>query len=167
VSASIPVSLALVEAIGGRERAASVAHAMGAAGWSAVHKSSDFQLRTRHLITAAANWLSFWSHEDIGIPISTGIDEVALALAADAYSRSYRSEAFSVAASGAEVRTRGGLMIIPDRKGDDAQKLDRTVTLPEGTKPVAALDAALQDIARTQGRSSSAFVALQMEYPQP
>jgi len=40
--------------------------------------------------------------------------------------------------------------------------------IPIGNKkPVAALDAALRDIAEIYGQATSAFVALQLEYPQP
>lgn len=167
VSASIPVSLALVEAIGGQQRARAVAHALGVTDWGPAHRSSDFKLSAPHLFTVATNWLAFWSHESIGIPVVAGIDEVTLALAADAYSRTYRSQAVSVSPAAAEVRTRGGLSIIPDRLAGDARPADRTLVLAEDTKPVAALDAALRDIGQAYGRRTSALVALQLEYPQP
>lgn len=115
VTASMPVSLALVEAIGGPARAAEVAACMGVKDWSPRHRSASFHLRAGHAWTASVNWLSFRSHEDIGIPVAEGVDEVSLALAADAYSRSCRSSAFSVAASSAPIRTRHGLVILPDK----------------------------------------------------
>jgi hypothetical protein len=99
VTASIPVSLALIEAFGGNERAISVAHAMGAQDWNAAHRSGDFKLRATHMYAAATNWVSFWSHETIGVPITNGMDEVALAVAADAYSRTCRSKAISISPS--------------------------------------------------------------------
>jgi putative intracellular protease/amidase len=167
VTASIPVSLALVEAIGGHERAVAVAQTMGVTDWSAAHKSGDFKLRMAHMFAAAANWVSFWSHEEIGIPISNGINEVTLALAADAYSRTYRSNTVSISSSAEDVFTRGGLLIVPDRLAGSPKTPGRTLKLLDDTKPVAALDAALKDIADTYGRSTSAFVALQMEYSQP
>lgn len=167
VSASIPVSLALVEALGGRARALAVAQAMGVTAWGATHRSADFKLRAQHLFTVATNWLAFWSHDEIGIPVASGVNEVTLALAADAYSRTYRSQAVSVADSAADVRTRGGLSIIPDRLAGDAKPPARLLKLPEDTKPVAALDAALRDIGEAYGRPTSALVALQLEYPQP
>lgn len=167
VTASIPVSLALVEAIGGYERALSVARAIGATDWNAAHRSGDFKLRALHMYVAATNWVSFWSHEEIGVPISNGMNEVALALTADAYSRTYRSNAVSISPSAEEVRTRGGLLILPDRLTGGPKAPNRTLKPPDGTKPVVALDAALRDIADTYGQATSAFVALQMEYPQP
>lgn len=167
VSASIPVSLALVEAMGGRERAQAVAQDLGVGEWHPAHRSRDFQLRAPHLYTAAVNWLSFWSHEVIGIPIADGVSDVALALAADAYSRTYRSSAVSVAPTAAEVRTRGGLWVVPDQTAGGPKPPHRRLPLPAHTKPAAALDWALRDIAETYGRATSAFVALQLEYPQP
>lgn len=167
VTASIPVSLALVEAMGGLERARSTARAIGAADWSATHKSSDFKLRPNHMYVAATNWLAFWAHEEIGIPISNGVNEIALAVTADAYSRTYRSNVVSVASSKDEVRTRGGLVIVPDRLVDSPGAPHRALPPIGDVKPVAALDAALRDIAGKYGQPTSDFVALQLEYPRP
>ncbi len=167
VTASIPVSLALVEAIAGHDRAASVAYAIGVGDWNPIHRSRDFKLRSSHLYTAALNWLSFWKHEDIGIPIVNGINEVALALAADAYSRTYRSKVYSISAYPEEVHTHGRLLIVPDSIGVNKFKPDITLYELENTKPASALDAALIDIAEHYGFATSDFVALQMEYPKP
>lgn len=167
VTASIPVSLALVEAIGGYERASSLARVLGVSDWSAAHKSDNFKLRAPHMFVAAANWVAFWSHEEIGIPISEDMDEVALALTADAYSRTYRSIAVSLSSSAGGVRTRSGLLIVPDKLTSDPNAPHHTLKPLENTKPVAALAAALQNIAAKYGRATSEFVALQMEYPQP
>ena len=84
VTASIPVSLALVEAIAGADRAAEVAREMGIVRWSSEHESDAFRLRPRHVWTAARNWLSFWSREELVLPVADGVDEIALALFADA-----------------------------------------------------------------------------------
>lgn len=167
VTASVPVALALVEAMGGHARAAAVARTLGVTDWSATHRSGDFKLRARHIYAAATNWLSFWSHEEVGIPIANGVNEVALSLVADAHSRTYLSNAVSVATSSADVLTRAGLAIVPDRITGDGKTPDRMLQPLDGTRPVAALDAALRDIAEAHGRSTSAFVALQLEYPQP
>ena len=167
VTASIPVALALVEAMGGPEKAMALARTMGVTDWSAAHRSGDFKLKASHLFVAAANWVSFWSHEEVGVPITNGVNEVALALVADAYSRTYRSNAVSVAPSATELRSRGGLLIVPDRLAAAPKPPHRMLKPLEDVKPVAALDAALRDIAATYGPATSAFVALQMEYPQP
>jgi transcriptional regulator GlxA family with amidase domain len=113
VTASIPVSLALVEAIAGHDRATEVASELGVRDWSAAHNSNDFAPNYGYLLTAAHNELSFWSHEEVGVPVSTGVDEIALAPVADAYSR-HRSQAVSVSDSHAQIVTRRGLRLLPD-----------------------------------------------------
>lgn len=163
VTASIPVSLALVEAIGGRARAASVAHAMGVKDWSAAHRSDDFKLHTPDLYTAATNWIAFWAHEEIGIPVSAGINEVTLALRADAYARTYRTDVVTLSPSSDEIRTRGGLFILPD----NPQAPDRILETLDDINSITALEMALRDIAERYGEPTADFVALQMEYGQP
>lgn len=162
VTASIPVSLALVQAIAGPERAQQLAQRLGVEDWRPAHRSADFQLNRQHLLTAAGNWLAFWSHQALGIPIADGVDEISLALTADAYSRTYRSSAYALAPGQTRITSRHGLVWLPDR-----QQVDRSIPLPDNVPPVAALDLALQQISRWYGPPTAAFVALQLEYPQP
>ena len=90
VSASLPVSLALVEALAGTARARAVADELGLPAWQAVHRSDRFGLGLAQVWTLAANTALFWRHERIELPVANGADDVALAFAADAWSRSYR-----------------------------------------------------------------------------
>ena len=166
VTASIPVSLALVEAIAGRDRATEVASELGAADWSAAHNSNDFALNYGYVLTAAHNELSFWSHEKVGVPVSTGVDEIALALVADAYSRTFRSQALSVSDSQSRIRTRRGLLLLPDLAVGNAIVPDRMLPSFDSIAPVRALDWALDGIAQAYGEPTAAFVALQIEYPE-
>jgi transcriptional regulator GlxA family with amidase domain len=53
VSAALPVSLALVEAIAGPTRAAALAKELGASSWNEVHQSSDFELTARMILALA------------------------------------------------------------------------------------------------------------------
>ncbi len=165
VTASIPVSIAIVEAIAGREIAQELADAMGIKTWGTEHQSDQFELNAQHIWTAAGNWISRWSHEEIGIPIANGVDEVALALVADSFSRTYRSSAFSVARSTEPITTRHGLVILPDRTQGEADSLDRIVDLHNGTRPISALDESLEKIEDLYGAATAEFVALQLEYP--
>ena len=166
VTASIPVSLALVEAIAGRDRATEVANELGARDWSAAHNSNDFALNYGYVLTAANNELSFWSHEKVGVPVSTGVDEIALALVADAYSRTYRSQAVSVSDSQAQILTRRGLHLLPDVAVRTSRVPDRVLPRFDSIPPVQALDWALDGIAEAYGEPTAAFVALQIEYPE-
>lgn len=170
VSASIPVSLALIEAIGGTERAKEVAEIMGVNSWNTAHNSSDFKLNGSDIFAGIGNWISFWDHEDIGVPVSDDIDEIGLALLADAYSRTYRSKAFSVAPSGSDkpIQSRRGLMILPDNISGEASNIDRMLEPIHSDTPSAmVLDQTLEEIERYYGRRTAEFVALQLEYSQP
>ncbi|HXJ35959.1 MAG TPA: DJ-1/PfpI family protein [Candidatus Eisenbacteria bacterium] len=163
VTASIPVSLAIVEAIGGRAPAEALAHEIGVERWDAAHDSDAFRLDRRSVLTAAGNTLAFWSHETVGIPVASGVDEIALALTADAYSRTYRSRALAVAADSAPLQTRRGLTIVPDETTSD--HVDVRLDAVPSERPATVLDAALRAIAGRYGSPTATFVALQLEYP--
>src|SRR5262245_7786168 len=66
ISASIPVAVALVEAIAGREKAERLARELGVANWDARHRSSAFELTLEHQKTFLRNWLSLWRHRTFG-----------------------------------------------------------------------------------------------------
>ena len=91
------------------------------------------------------------------------MDEVALALTADAYSRTGRGKAYAISASLSPVATSHGLVIVPDRR-DGAGAADRRVALPpSGRAPM--IDLVLASVARDYGRSTAFGVALDFEYP--
>ncbi|PJZ64977.1 transcriptional regulator [Leptospira wolffii] len=164
VTASIPVSLALVEAVAGKEKALSVASKFGASGWDRNHKSEDFHLGPDSIWTVVKNTLLIWSHKEIPIIVSENADEVGLALVADAYSRTYRSTAISVSENKKQIRTKGGLILHPDK---DRKDLDPSETALEYYNSIPAnksLDRALMEIAERFGKTTAAFVALQIEY---
>jgi len=165
VTASIPVSLALVEAIGGTARAAEVARRIGAAGWSDAYAATPFRLGARHLYTAARNTLAFWRHEDLGAALQAGGDDIALALAADAFARTYRSRVLAIAPVPAGVRLRSGLVFLPDRGDAAGAALPQATAHVSALAAVPALDATLRDIAQRYGADTADFVALQLEYP--
>jgi putative intracellular protease/amidase len=162
VSASIPLSLALVEAIAGTDRAMAVAHDIGVTDWSSTHDSGRFHLGAANYSLAIRNWLL--PSRKIGLGIADDVDEISLALTADAFSRTWRSRAVAVAGAREPVRTRHGLVVLPDLvRGED--KLPRHLREPAGGASTLALDRALADIAGLYGRRTARFVALQMEYP--
>jgi putative intracellular protease/amidase len=162
VTASVPVSIAIVEAIAGRERAGSLAHELGVTDWSARHDSDAFQLGSGNVWTVVGNTLAFWGHQTIGIPVADGVDEIALALTANAYSITNRSQAATISPA-AQVTTRRGIRLIPDQAHDERVQLPP----PTGTEPVRALDGALEDLTARYGRGTADYVALILEYPRP
>lgn len=162
VSASLPVSLAIVEALAGPARARAVAHALGLGSWQPAHRSERFGLNLAHVGTLAANTALFWRHERIELPVADGADDVALAFAADAWSRTYRSSAVAVnpqAATTPTVRLRSGLTLRVAPPSADAVH----AALPPG--PAACtLRRSLQAIGERYGDSTRQWVATQLEY---
>lgn len=164
ITASMPMALTLVEAIAGRAKAEAVAREIGLAHWDARHRSEAFRFTRPFAVTAIANTLAFWNREQLGIALTPGIDEVSLALVADAWSRTYRSRALTFAATAEAQTSRGGLRILPDRVAADwPAKLmpPAAVDLP----PARALDQTLDAIDARYGARTADFVAMQLEYP--
>jgi putative intracellular protease/amidase len=165
ITASMPMSLTLIEAIAGRERAEAVARELGLSRWDARHVSSAFIFNRAFALTVLGNTLAFWKREELGLALEPNVDEVSLALVADAWSRTYRSRAVTFApAAGVPVST-NGLRIIPDqlvpRQGAAAERL----LPPIGPQPPArALGAALAGIDARYGRRTGDVVAMQLEY---
>jgi putative intracellular protease/amidase len=165
VTASLPVSLALVEAIGGKRRAEQLAAELGVDSYEVDHSSEAFGLTANWLAQAASNSLAVWSHETIGLPVTSGVDEIALAFAADAWSRTYRSMAVTTV-SFPVVTTREGLSLLVDvAPGDPSIDFIRPASATG--RPAQRLDDTLAEIAARYGDRTAAFVALQLEYAWP
>lgn len=161
ISASMPMSLTLIEAIAGREKAEAVAADLGVANWDARHDSGAFTFTRPFALTAIGNSLAFWRRETLGIELSKGVDEVSLALIADAWSRTYRSRVMTFAASADAVESRNGIRIIPDKV---SASTTRVPAAPLGSKPAEALDDTLKAIADRYRENTADFVAMQLEY---
>ena len=164
ITASIPVTVALVEAIAGREKAERLAQDLGVANWDARHQSSAFQLSWEHQKTFLRNWLSIWRRETLGVPVNEGVDEIALGLTVDAYSRTALSTVVTVGSSGEAVRSRHGLMISPNTSRQ-AAAVDHILPPPRSEVPALAIDRELAHIASRFGRPTADIVALVIEYP--
>lgn len=160
VTASLPVSLALIEAFAGRERAATVARRFGVASWDARHDSEAFGMNRAALLKALGNRAAFWNRESFGVPVKSGVEEVALAFTADAWARTFRSEALTVAGQPGPVRTLRGLTIVPDRIGPAGLEMLTPAPEAAGAK---ALPQALAGIAKRYDPATASFVALQLE----
>ena len=165
ITASLPVSLALVEAIGGRAKAAALAKELGATSWDNDHDSSEFGAAARQLVEAAGARRMQERPVAIGVPVADGVDEIALAFTADAFSRPYGTLAVAVGPSDAPIRTRRGLTLLPDRVSGAANAPQAMVPTLAAGKPAEAMDAALEAIAARSGKDVADLVALQMEYP--
>jgi transcriptional regulator GlxA family with amidase domain len=165
VSSSLPLMLALTEAMGGHDAAARTAHELGIDHWDARHATAAFRLTNAHRWTFVRNKLGAWRRREAGLPIGPGVDEIALGLAIDAYSR---TELVSVAsaASAAQVRSKRGLVLLPGRVAPAGSLGDVDAIVPSG-KPGKALDQVLARISSEYDPRTARYVALTLEYPWP
>jgi transcriptional regulator GlxA family with amidase domain len=167
ISAALPMALAVVEAIAGHDVAATVAGALGVQDWSAVHDSERFASGHGAIFDALlalqlTNRL-FHSTQSVGIQVAPGVDEIALALTADAYSRTGRSQAFAI--SDTPVVTRHGLTVLPARVDGAAPRVAFMLPAFDTAPAALILDHALAGIATRYGRSTANGVASAFEYP--
>jgi putative intracellular protease/amidase len=163
ITAAMPMSLTLIEAIAGREKAEAVARDLGIDHWDARHASDIFKFTLPFALTVMGNTAAIWNREQLGIEVSQGVDEVSLALVADAWSRTYRSRAFTFAKAPGPIATRNGIRIVPDQAGGDSSQ--EAVVALEGRAPAQALDEALSNIESRYGPRTRYVVAMQLEYP--
>ena len=163
VTASMPMALTLIAAIAGWGKADSVARGLGLEEWDLRHDSDAFLFTRSFALTALRNALAFWNREQLGIDLQPGADEVSLALAADAWSRTYRSHAVTFARTEEALETRSRLRILPDKV---AMSWSAEHLLPAigSLRPAEALDQALQGIEARYGSSTADIVAMQLEY---
>ncbi len=163
ITASIPMMLTLIAAIAGQQKAGEVAQGLGIVQWDARHDSNAFKLTRPFAMTVMSNSAMFWRRDRLGIEVQPGADEVSLALVADAWSRTYRSNVTSVAATAEPVRTRSGLQILADETMD--QWTRPFLPFLAQLRPAQALDETLRAIANRYGVDTAHIVAMQLEYP--
>ncbi len=164
ISASMPMMLTLIEAITDSQTAQRVARDLGVSSWGAEHDSGVFHFNRPFALTVMKNSLALWNKERFVLPLHADMDEVTLALVADAWSRTYLSEVATVSAGNAPITTQHGLQIIPDQTIDAANS--RTgLTIDPFTPPETALRQTLDAIAARYGKPTASVVAMQMEYP--
>jgi transcriptional regulator GlxA family with amidase domain len=159
VSASLPATLALLERIAGREPTLAYARTLGVERWSDAHDGAAFVLSGGMVRTIAANTLQFWRRERLGLEAPQGVEDAALALVLDAYSRTYRSSVVVRGQGGGDLRTRHGLVVRAAEK-DAHRAIDSALlSLPLGE----VLGATLDRISREYGARTAELVAVQLE----
>jgi putative intracellular protease/amidase len=166
ISASMPMSLLLIEAIAGHEKAAEVARQLGLAHWGLEHNSAAFKFTRPFASTVLGNTAAFWNRERVSIPLQPDVDEVSLALVADMWSRTYRSRAKTFTPDGGPQRTRAGLLIVPDEIGAPSPS-DQLVLAIGDTPPGRVIDTTLRAIADRYGARTADAVAMQLETAWP
>jgi hypothetical protein len=92
------------------------------------------------------------------------MDEVSLALVADAWSRTYRSRPVTFAVAAGAIETRNGIRIVPDRTATNWPAERRLPPIGD-RRPAEVLDKTLGAIAERYGMRTAGVVAVQLEYP--
>lgn len=160
ISASVPATLALVEAIGGRDTAQGLAAELGVPAWTPAHDSRPFYLDASRRVSYLLSKAAFWRNETWSVDVRDGIDDIALALATDAWTRTGHVSVESASASG-PVKLRSGLVLIAQPAPADSPRLPLAPTL----KPLQQLDRTLCEIAGRFGATRREWVMLELEYP--
>ena len=166
ITASMPMALTLIEAIAGRQQAARIAADIGLTHWDGRHASDAFRFDRGFALTAIGNTAAFWNREELGLELTPGVDEVSLALVADAWSRTYRSRATTFTRGDRPVTTRHGVSVLPAQAAA-SWPAERLLPPVADRPPARALDDALDGIGRRYGAATARFVAMQLEYPRP
>jgi transcriptional regulator GlxA family with amidase domain len=159
ITASVPTMLALVESIGGREKAQALAADLGVDSWTPAHDSTRFGLNARRRWNYVLNKVAFWRHERWSADVRNGMDDIALALAADAWSRTGRVSVSAASASG-PVTLRSGVVLMAQPAAESTPRLPLTSAL----KPMHQLDRTLCEIAERHGAARREWVMMEMEY---
>ena len=131
--------------------------------WDARHASGAFKLTRPLRRPYSPTGSPSGTGKELGVRLEPGMDEVSLALVADAWSRTYRSNATTYAASPDAVVSRNGVRVTPTA-GTDWPEDRRVSTFPD-RKPADALDLALDAITARYGERTTDVVAMQLEYP--
>ena len=120
--------------------------------------------RSTSMPAAAWNFLvkkaAFWRHEQWRVDVRDGMDDVGLALAVDAWSRTGRVSVVAASDSKA-VTLRSGLTLVAGPAAAGRPSLPLTPALA----PVRQLERTLCEIAGRYGSSRRDWVMREMEYP--
>ena len=161
ITASLPLMLALVEAIGGREVAQGTARELGVDQWDARHNSDAFRLDAAHRWTFLRNKAQFWARQEREVAIDS-MDEIALGIAVDAYSRTERVSVVSIAAK-PQARSKRGLVLLAGRAADASTSQRPLPSLPEQAAKTPSV--VLERIETEFDPRTARYVALTLEYP--
>jgi transcriptional regulator GlxA family with amidase domain len=160
VSASLPASLAIVEAIAGRGEAEATAGRLGVTQWGSRHSTGAFHTTAADYVRGLGKLAAFWAHESVEVPLSDGIDEIALAFRADIWGRTYQTKVVTTQTPRAGIRSRRGLAVVPDAEPNAAHY---AVPAYEGA-PAGQIETALADLHRRYGSAAERFARLGLEY---
>lgn len=162
VSAALPASLAIVEFLGGREAALRTAARLEVAAWDDRHSTAAFRLSWRSRWAFVANHAAFWRCERVGIPVEEGVNEIVLALHADAWARTGRARVVATHPQGRVASARGLWIETEASDGKEDVALE-----PHDSRTRLRLDEVLAAISSRYGPATGELVRLEMEYDTP
>jgi hypothetical protein len=151
--------LALVEAIGGHAKAQALAEKLGVDSWGPAHDSSAFGLNLRRATDYLLMKAAFWRHERWRVDVRDGMDDIALAFAADAWSRT--GHVTVNAAAQGPVKLRSGVTLVAQPATEGTPRLPLAPEL----KSAQQLDRTLCEIEQRFGASRREWVMIELEYP--
>src|SRR5690606_10839095 len=122
------------------------------------HDSARFGLGARTASTYVVDKLAFWRDERWQIAVEDGVDDIALALVADAWSRTGRVRVVAASDSGS-VRLRSGLKLATAVADGDA----RSFALDAALEPVPHLDRTLLRLAERFGEARAERLMQEIE----
>jgi len=161
ITASMPAMIALVEAIAGPAKAKALAAEIGVVSWTPLHDSSRFGLNARLMSQYVFDTAAFWRDERWIVDVRDGMSDIALALAADAWTRTGRVNIDASAAG--PVRLMSGLMLEAQPSSPQAPRMP----LSSSVKPVEQLDRTLCEIEQRFGVARRERVMMELEYAGP
>lgn len=161
ITASVPTMLALVEAIGGQEKAQALAAELGVDSWTPAHDSSLFGLNAERGWHYVLNKAAFWRDERWSVDVRDGMDDITLALTADAWSRTGHVSIDAAAPS--PVKLRSGIALVAQPAIEGTPRLP----LEPALKPQQQLDRTLCEIAERFGAARREWVMMELEYAGP
>lgn len=138
-----------------------MADELGGGHFGESHYSSAFRDADGFTGRGFANALNVFGKETHAVRVSAGVDELTLAVTADAWSRTYRSSCVTAGTS-ASVKTLSSVDLVVDHVRDE-NGLHTLELLPAA--PGAGIDSALAAIGVCYGKSTASVVALQLKYP--
>lgn len=159
ITASVPTMLALIESIAGRDKAQALATELGVQSWTPAHDSSQFGLNFPRGLSYILNKIAFWRDDEMRVDVMDGMDDIALAFTADAWSRTGHITVQSAATG--PVKLRSGMTLLPESVGADASPLPLTPDL----KPMEQLHRTLCEIGSRFGDARREWVMMELEYP--
>lgn len=162
ISASIPISLALVEAISGYDKASALAKDLGVLDWSATHNSDVFQQKPGEAPPGRGKESS---KETVGIPVKKDDDEIALALTAEVYRFTGMALPYVISKTHAPIELANGLMVLPGKINGGTDPVKRMLPALRSAHPITTLDLSLKRIEKIYGRTAAYNAARIMEYP--